>query len=115
MLFHEPARKTKTRVWVSQQEANSSLWGGKDFCFLHCGVLLRPHGLHSRESSAELGTHSLDFPYKHLFLRSVGAAFLPAQQVSKSRHMGVVNDQTHCYPRAGHVAATIDSGAEGRW
>lgn len=62
---------------MSQQEPNSSGWGGKGFCFLHCGVLLQLHALHSREGSAELlGTHSLDFPYKQLFLGSVGAAFL---------------------------------------
>lgn len=80
---------------MSQQEPSSSVWGGKGSCFLLSGVLLQPHALHSREGSAELpGTHSLDFPYKHLFLGSVGAAFLPACQVSKPRHTGAVNYQT---------------------
>lgn len=71
---------------LGESAGASSAWGGKDFCFLHCAVLLQPHTLHSREGSAELlGTHSLD--YKHLFLGSVGAALLgptpslPGQQL----------------------------------
>lgn len=55
----------------------------------------------SREALLSSGTHSRHSPYQHLFLGSVGAAFLQAQT------QGGVDDQGHTlHWYSGHVAAT---------
>lgn len=81
---------------MSQQEPQNSLAaaGGEKASLLPAlSSLLCPHTQQGRDCSAELlGTQS---PHYKLLPRVSGIRSPPAMEVSKSRHMGVINYQTH--------------------